>query len=59
MGVGVDGAAADGLFEVMCGGLELALLEEDAAEFEVGAGGVGFGGLGEEDGGFGKATLAE
>jgi len=44
--VGVGGVLADGLFEVVGGEREFALLEEDAAEFEMGAGGVGLGGLG-------------
>jgi len=44
--VGVGGVLADGLFEVLGGESEFALLEEDAAEFEVCARGVGLGGLG-------------
>ena len=59
VGVGVGGVAAGGLFEVMGGGFEVALLQEDAAEFEMGAGGICFGCLFEEGGGFRQAALAE
>ena len=51
--VGFGGGLAGGLFEVLGGGFEAALLEEDAAEFEMGARGVGFGGCFEDGGGFG------
>ena len=61
MGVGFGGIATDGFFQVAYGGFKLALLEKDAAEFEMGArgGGSGLDGLGEDAGGVGETALAE